>query len=50
MNLWCIISPRELIIVLFRGGIVNRIYGTHKNLSIYLFLLEVFGPIYYGPP
>ena len=36
----------------FRGGgaIVNRTYDTHKNLYIYLFLLTMFGPIYYGPP
>ena len=34
-----------------RGPIVNRTYGTHKNLPIYisLFLPTVFGPIYYGP-
>ena len=35
---------------LLRGVIVNRIYGTHKNLYIYLFLITIFGPIYYGPP
>ena len=33
-----------------RGTILNRIYGAHKNLYISLFLLTVFGPIYYGPP
>ena len=32
------------------GAIVNRTYGTHKNLYIYLILLTIFGPIYYGPP
>ena len=26
--------------------IVNRTYGTHKNLYIHLFLLTIFGPIY----
>ena len=36
--------------VVLRGTIVNRTYGTHKNLYIYLFLLTIFGPIYYGPP
>ena len=38
--------------VLLRGTTVNRIYGTDKNLYIYLFLLLIiiFGPIHYGPP
>ena len=35
---------------LLRGTTVNSTYGTHKNLFIYLFLLTIFGPIYYGPP
>ena len=35
---------------LLRGTIVNRTYGVHKKLHIYLFLLTIFGPIYYGPP
>ena len=35
--------------VLLRGTLVNRTYGKHKNLNIYLFLLTLFGPIYYGP-
>ena len=35
---------------LLRGTIVNRTYGTHKNLYNSLFLLTKFGPIYYGPP
>ena len=31
--------------------IANRTYGTGKNLVyIHLFLLTVFGPVYYGPP
>ena len=25
-------------------------YDTLKNLHTFLFLLEIFGPIYYGPP
>ena len=33
---------------LLRGTIVNRTYGTHRNLYIYLFSLTIFGPIYYG--
>ena len=35
---------------LFRGTIVNRTYGTHLSLYIYLFLLTLCGPIYYGLP
>ena len=34
---------------LLRGTLLNRTYGTDKNLHILLFLLEIFGPIYYGP-
>ena len=33
-----------------RGTILNRTYGTYKILCISLFLLTMFGPIYYGPP
>ena len=32
------------------GAIVNRTYGTHKHLHTSLFLLTIFGPIYYGSP
>ena len=35
---------------LLQGAILNRTYGTHKNLFISLFLLRILGPIYYGPP
>ena len=35
---------------LLRGAIVNRTYGAHKKLYFCLYLLTVFGPIYYGPP
>ena len=35
---------------LLRGTILNRTYGIDKNLHIYLFLLTIFGPNYYGPP
>ena len=38
------------LLILLRGIIVNRTYGTHKNLHIYVFSLTIFGPIYYGPP
>ena len=41
---------REKRAQLLRGGIVNRTYGRHKNLYIFLFLLKIFGPIYYVPP
>ena len=36
----------------YRGGILNRTYGTHKNLYITLFLLTILvvGPIYYWSP
>ena len=40
----------RLVFILLRGIIVNRTYGTHKNLYISVFLLTIFGPIYYGPP
>ena len=39
-----------LVVVLLRGTIVKRTYGTHTK-NIYLrILLAIFGPIYYGPP
>ena len=38
------------ILLILRGTIVNRTYGTHKNLCIYLFLLTIFGSRCYGPP
>ena len=44
------IPPVWYIVRLLRGTLVNRTYGTHKNLYIYLFLLTLLGPIYYGPP
>ena len=36
--------------VLLRGTVLNRTYGTHKNLYISRFLLTTFDPIYYGSP
>ena len=36
--------------ILLRGTIVNRTYGTHKKLDTSLFVLIIFGPIFYGPP
>ena len=38
-----------LVSLLLRGTLVNRTYGTHKNLYISLFLRTLFGPIYYSP-
>ena len=35
--------------MVLRGAIVSRTYVIHKNLYIYLILLTIFGPIYYGP-
>ena len=32
------------------GDTLNRTHGTQKNLNISLFLLTIFGPIYFGPP
>ena len=37
-------------ILLLRGTIVNRTYGAHKTLYVFLFLLTIFGPSYCGPP
>ena len=39
-----------LVTYLLRRAIVNRTNGKHKHLCIYLFLLTVFGPIYYDVP
>ena len=36
--------------IVLRGTIVNRTYGTNKNLDNSLFLQPIFGPIYYAPP
>ena len=49
------VASRQVIlfgekILVLRGTIVNRTYGTPKNPYIYPFLLTTFGPIYYGPP
>ena len=40
----------EKNIHILRGTILNRTYGPYTNLYISLFLLTIFGPIYYGPP
>ena len=47
---WLIVADkaRDLVVVV-RETIVNRTYGTHKNQYIFLFLLTIFGPIYYSP-
>ena len=42
-----------VFLLLLKGGhskYQGRTYRTHKNLYNYLFLLTIFGPIYYGPP
>lgn len=39
-----IISPGSIT-----GSIVNKTYVTHANLYIYLLLLAIFCPVYYGP-
>ena len=41
---------RQLALLVFRGALVNRTYGLHTNLYIYIFFLTIFGRIYYGPP
>ena len=41
---------REAFLSLLRRTILNRTYGTHKNIYVSLFLLTILGPIYYGPP
>ena len=33
---------------ILRVTLINRTYGTHEDLDTYLFLLTIFGPIYYG--
>ena len=43
-------GDKPLKLQVSRGTIVDRTYRIHKNLYIYLFLLTIFGPIYYGPP
>ena len=51
--LWCLwnrLVQMGLTRVVLRGAILNRTYGTPKNLHISLFLPTIFGPIYYGPP
>ena len=45
-----VVCPQNGTVVLLRGGILNRTYDTHKKLDISVFLLTIFGPIYYGPP
>ena len=45
-------SPQLLLIVgvVLRGTIVNRTYGTDKNLYVEAFLPTIFSPVNYGPP
>ena len=45
------VSTREQPVQpLLREAIVNRTYGRRANPYIHLFLISIFGPIYYGPP
>ena len=37
-------------LMLLRGAIFIKTYGTHKNLYVSMFSRTIFGPIYYGPP
>ena len=43
-------SQRMTPALLLRGTILDKTYGTDKNLYILLFYYQKFGPIYYGPP
>ena len=43
-------DDNNYLVYLLRGAILNRMYGTDKNLYIFLFLPTVFGLSYYGPP
>ena len=47
---WFLGPSRYVSLCTFDGTILNRGYGTPKNLCISLFLPTIFGPIYYGPP
>ena len=42
--------PDELYVL--RGTKVSRTYGADENLyiSLFLLLITIVGPIYYGPP
>ena len=45
------IASKIPVLSLLRGAILNKTYGTDKNLYISLFLPRLFGPTYYyGPP
>ena len=37
-------------VLILRRTIVNRTYGLHKILYIYLLFLTIFGPIHHDPP
>ena len=42
MKVLHILAVYKYTCILFRGGILNRTYGTHKNLYTSLFLLTIF--------
>ena len=43
------VNLKVLLLVLYRGTIVNRTYGAHKILYIYLFLLKYVVLFTLGP-
>ena len=49
---WRVVAAVYDTTTLLRGAIVNRTYGIHNTLyiSLFLLLITIFGPIYYGPP
>ena len=49
LSYWASAYSQRVLLIL-RGAMLNRTYGTHKNPYIYLFFMTIFGPIYYGPP
>ena len=53
-NLTLLCSHRTGILIeeqhFYGGSDLNRTCGSYKNLHVSLFLLTVFGPIYYVPP
>ena len=46
-------GPNLVLESVLQGTIVNRTYGTNKNLPgihFLVFTYYIFGPIYYAPP
>ena len=42
--------PQYTVSYYYGGTMLNKTYGTHKNLYFSLFLLAIFGPIHCGTP